>query len=179
MTGTASLAIKHNFETAHRLPFLAGKCQNLHGHSWKVKVTVINYQTDSGIDSDGISIEYSKVKGVVRGWIDNQLDHGTMLGVADSLVEPLMNEDCKLFLFGDKGDWELSPWPTVEAVAWMIADELQDELDKWFDKVWIDSVSIWETAVNNSVWIPHLRKTQGFIETIPKLAQEAKSAKAF
>ena len=44
-----SVGVRHNFETAHRLPFLGGKCVNLHGHSWQVQVEVTAPDTRHGV----------------------------------------------------------------------------------------------------------------------------------
>lgn len=173
--GTTIVTVKHNFETAHRLPFLGGKCVNLHGHSWNVEVGLLNTAFPEGINEHGISIEYGLVKRTIRSWIDAQLDHGTMLGVDDPLAsESLTVGDLgKVFLFGrpQKPDmcmwngitsiyYDL-PWPTVEAVARMLAHKLQSALnDTCGQYVWIDSVRVEETAVNSSVFMPGTIATQ-------------------
>lgn len=178
MSGTVSISVEHNFETAHRLPFLGGKCENLHGHSWKVEITFVAYQHATGMNENGISTDYGQLKAVVRTWIDNYLDHGCMLGVKDPLTPVLLAEDSKLFVFGDvsylataehrrsagKATWiepaearvyETMPWPTVEAVARMIAERIQAEVDEAFnDTLWVDQVRITETATNKAVWTP-------------------------
>jgi len=174
--GMAAVLIEHNFETAHRLPFLGGKCENLHGHSWKVSIAFVAYEHETGMDSRGISCEYGKLKQVVRTWIDDFLDHGCMLGVKDPLLPVLLAEDSKVFVFGDVSwlaiageeqghtSWtepnasrvyEDMPWPTVEAVARMLAERLQQRVDANFgDVLWIDRVVVTETAVNSAVWTP-------------------------
>ena len=172
MTGTVAVIVEHNFETAHRLPFLGGKCENLHGHSWRVEIAFVAYQHATGMDSRA---EYGQLKQVVRGWIDDRLDHGCMLGVKDPLLPVLLAEDSKVFVFGDVGFLQIAaeeeqrtwiepaesrvyktmPWPTVEAVARMLAEELQQQVDLHFgDVLWVDRVSVTETAVNKAVWTP-------------------------
>lgn len=152
--GQVTLAVEHNFETAHRLPFLGGKCENLHGHSWKVKIH-LQAKLDGGMDENGISVEYGSVKKVIRQWIDMYLDHGTMLGWTDMLVESdayLMMG--KVFIFGAKPeDYELCniegyahrPWPTVEAVAEMLVVKLQEQMRD----LWIIGAEVQETATNS------------------------------
>lgn len=112
---TNTLQFQHNFETAHRLPFLGGKCENLHGHSWLVTFTLMAER-----DSDGITVEYSTVKGAFRNWIDEHLDHGCMLGKDDTLVDALTYESSKCFIFGDDALTQDLLWPTVENVAEML-----------------------------------------------------------
>jgi 6-pyruvoyltetrahydropterin/6-carboxytetrahydropterin synthase len=115
--------IGHTFETAHRLPHLAGKCASLHGHSWRVTVAVVA----PNLSTDGTVVEFGALKATIRQWIDTHLDHGTMLGVSDPLVGPLETADCKVFRFGTSTRPAASSaaealaadlaWPTVEAVA--------------------------------------------------------------
>jgi len=160
MQGQATIAVEHNFETAHRLPFLGGKCQSLHGHSWKAKFHLVRVGIDGGVDTNGISVDYAQVKKIIRQWIDMFLDHGAMLGVADNLAVPLWEDDSKLFIFGDKKLTEQNlvaedrfyahrPWPTVEAVAEMLCFKIQEQLNEKPDNdVWIVGVEVQETAVN-------------------------------
>ncbi|WP_083754131.1 6-pyruvoyl trahydropterin synthase family protein [Actinosynnema sp. ALI-1.44] len=116
------IAIEHTFETAHRLPHLGGKCTSLHGHSWRVAVSVIA----PTLSDDVTVVEFGALKAGVRQWMDTHLDHGTMLGVHDPLAAHLLAAKCKVFRFGANGnetvkDPELLAtdlaWPTVEAVA--------------------------------------------------------------
>ena len=109
---STSVKIRHNFETAHRLPHLVGKCQNLHGHSWWIEITVAG---DAGVD--GIVVEFGAFKARIREWIDLHLDHGAMLGREDELAHALAAASSKVFLFGvDEPSLGLA-WPTVENVA--------------------------------------------------------------
>lgn len=178
-TGTATIGIAHNFETAHRLPFLGGKCENLHGHSWEVKINFLATKYEQGMNSQGISVEYGMLKRLVRNWIDDYLDHGCMLGVHDPLLQVLLEADSKVFVFGDMKELEHTkydrsttyynlaapdrnyphlPWPTVEAVARMIAEKIQEQTDQHFPALGTDlrvvMVGVRETATNHALWIP-------------------------
>ena len=113
---SAAITVRHNFETAHRLPHIGGKCQNLHGHSWWVEVTVSG---DAG--PDGIVVEFHALKTYLREWIDGHLDHGAMLGRADELVTALEKADSKVFVFGEAQPSSGLDWPTVENVAELLA----------------------------------------------------------
>lgn len=166
--GMSLVSVAHNFETAHRLPFLGGKCQNLHGHSWKVEVGMCNSVQDGGINDHGISIDFGLAKTVIRKWIDTHLDHGTMLGRDDLLARDAKMSAIlgKVFFFGVTDiDWgpEVTgshpglPWPTVEAVARMLGDKLQVALhDACGPYIYITHVRVQETATNCSVYLPDL-----------------------
>ena len=167
MNGQALITIRHNFETAHRLPFLEGKCQSIHGHTWWADVQLQRYDVDQGITEEGISVEYGTVKRIVRNFIDTYLDHGTMLGKDDELLPAFVANDSKVFVFGEPSDehmnvvfWPNMPWPTVEAVAMMLTDELQSTFDEVYKesavKIWVEKVTVSEGPVNSATWIQAL-----------------------
>ena len=112
------ISVRHNFETAHRLPFLEGKCQNIHGHSWWVEWTI-----EASMDHNGLTVDFGIIKKSLREWVDMALDHGAMLGRDDSLLKAFQDDGSKVFIFGEIGSLlaEDLPWPTVEAVAKMLA----------------------------------------------------------
>ena len=60
-----------SFEAAHKLPRHPGKCRNLHGHSYRLVVTV-DRPVDSG---SGMAIDFSDLKGIVKTEVVDRLDH--------------------------------------------------------------------------------------------------------
>ncbi|GAA1961960.1 6-carboxytetrahydropterin synthase [Amycolatopsis minnesotensis] len=138
----STVTISHNFETAHRLPHLPGKCVSLHGHSWWAEVTV----TALAADAAGMVVEFGPFKKMLRGWIDDNFDHGVLLGADDPLVPLLRGQDCKVY--------ELPVWPTVENVAAHLA-EVGDELLATVDHAYgarVTRVEVRETHVNRAGW---------------------------
>lgn len=59
-----------SFEAAHELPWHAGKCQRLHGHHYRVEVTV-----EGPIGDNGVVIDFEDVKSVVGAEIVERYDH--------------------------------------------------------------------------------------------------------
>lgn len=151
-----SVVVRHNFETAHRLPFLGGKCTNLHGHSWWAEVTVSGEP-----DDNGVLLEFASLKRAIRGWIDENLDHGAMLGAADPLVEVLWQADSKVFVFdpedyagfcfGGESVGRPLPWPTVENVAELIRRMVVEYLATTHAHPVTVHVLVQETHVNQAV----------------------------
>lgn len=136
-----AVTVRHNFETAHRLPHLPGKCQSLHGHSWWAHVTV----TAPALAA-GCIVEFGAFKAGLREWIDTRLDHGSMLGPEDPLVPVLRGQGCKVH--------EVPGWPTVENVAAMIAAEAQTVLSALVvaPGASVTAVRVTETHVNEASW---------------------------
>ncbi|GLR99830.1 MULTISPECIES: 6-carboxytetrahydropterin synthase QueD [Bradyrhizobium] len=65
------IAAEYSFEAAHRLPMVPvdHKCHRLHGHNYKVEVSIIGE-----LDRRGFVIDYAELDAVVRPII-NSLDH--------------------------------------------------------------------------------------------------------
>jgi len=76
------------FEAAHKLPKYDGKCQNLHGHSYKLEVSV-KILTKSL--ARGIGIDTSMIKLVVEENVINKLDHSLL---NDTIEDPTMENIC-------------------------------------------------------------------------------------
>jgi 6-pyruvoyltetrahydropterin/6-carboxytetrahydropterin synthase len=68
-----------SFETGHALYGYDGKCKNVHGHSYKLSVTVIGIPiTDHLNVKFGMVIDFSDLKKIVREEIVDQFDHATV-----------------------------------------------------------------------------------------------------
>ncbi len=64
------LKIITRFAAAHQLRALKGGCENLHGHNWKVEVTV----SGDRLGDDGLLVDFRVVKDHTKKIIDG-LDH--------------------------------------------------------------------------------------------------------
>jgi len=68
-----------SFETGHALYGYDGKCKNVHGHSYKLSVTVIGSPIlDNNNVKFGMVIDFSDLKKIVQEEIVNQFDHATV-----------------------------------------------------------------------------------------------------
>lgn len=145
---TTSVTIRHNAEMAHRLPILPGKCQSLHGHSFWFEIEV-----EGPMDAFGVIVEYGRLKKVVREWIDENLDHGTVLGMEDPLVKALEEDPYHKKLFVFDGEQTSHLWPTVEALAHLLAETVQYIIDETAGlNGRVIRVKVDETHVNSATW---------------------------
>ncbi len=62
------------FEAAHVLPYHAGKCARLHGHSYRLDVSVDGPIQTSG-PASGMIVDFDDLTQTVRGAIIDALDH--------------------------------------------------------------------------------------------------------
>ncbi|WP_225073017.1 6-carboxytetrahydropterin synthase QueD [Desulfuromonas sp. CSMB_57] len=64
------LTIKTHFAAAHKLMNYQGDCEHLHGHNWKIEVTVATRE----LDAAGLGIDFKILKRETNQILD-QLDH--------------------------------------------------------------------------------------------------------
>lgn len=62
------------FEAAHQLPDHKGKCSQLHGHSYKLEVTVAGPLQSTG-SSNGMVIDFADLSAIVNEQIITPWDH--------------------------------------------------------------------------------------------------------
>ena len=68
-----------SFETGHALYGYDGKCRNVHGHSYKLSVTVIGTPiSDNSNVKFGMVIDFGDLKKIVKEEIVNIFDHATV-----------------------------------------------------------------------------------------------------
>lgn len=120
----------------HRLLNYDGKCRHLHGHNGRAVITL---QADQ-LDALGMVVDFSAIKRVVSGWIDDNLDHRMILHKDDPVLPTLKMQGEPVFL--------LDVNPTAENIAKLIFDYA---LAQGFPVV---EVKLWETEDSFAVYRP-------------------------
>ena len=86
--------IHTHFSGAHHLREYPGNCEHLHGHNWKIKVTV----RATKLDKLGMGIDFKILKQIVNGQVD-ALDHRDLNAhPAFQNINP-SSENIAMFLF--------------------------------------------------------------------------------
>ncbi len=67
------VSVERSFAAGHALRGYKGKCENVHGHNYKVRVTL----TGADLDSIGLLVDFVEVKRLMQQIID-RLDHQFM-----------------------------------------------------------------------------------------------------
>lgn len=76
------------FETGHALYGYDGKCKNVHGHSYKLSVTVIGSPIDDRSNVKyGMVIDFTDLKKIVKEEVVDQFDHATVFNETTPHVE--------------------------------------------------------------------------------------------
>ncbi|HUP69589.1 MAG TPA: 6-carboxytetrahydropterin synthase QueD [Acidimicrobiales bacterium] len=58
------------FDAAHELPWHTGKCRRLHGHTYRLEVTV-----EGPLDENGVVLDFDDLSSVVRREVVERFDH--------------------------------------------------------------------------------------------------------
>lgn len=77
-----------SFETGHALYGYDGKCKNVHGHSYKLSVTVIGKPIiDRTNVKYGMVIDFTDLKKIVKEEIVDEFDHATVFNETTPHIE--------------------------------------------------------------------------------------------
>ena len=68
------------FDAAHFLPNHKGKCANMHGHTYRLDVTVVGNQgkLSLGGSDEGMVIDFADLKAAVKVEVIDKMDHQVM-----------------------------------------------------------------------------------------------------
>lgn len=71
------------FEAAHVLPFHNGKCARLHGHSYRLEVSVYGPLREDGPDR-GMVMDFGEIADIVKSDVCGRLDHQQLNDIVEN-----------------------------------------------------------------------------------------------
>ncbi len=110
------LSIETSFASAHQLRGYKGKCEKLHGHNWKVQVSV----TAERLNEIDLAMDFHDLKRITREVV-SPLDHA------------LLND---IFPFTEKN-------PSSENIAKWIYESIKKKIND--DNIRVSAVTVWES----------------------------------
>jgi 6-pyruvoyltetrahydropterin/6-carboxytetrahydropterin synthase len=110
------LSIETSFASAHQLRGYKGKCEKLHGHNWKVQVSV----TAERLNEIDLAMDFHDLKKITTEVV-SPLDHA------------LLND---IFPFTEKN-------PSSENIAKWIYESIKKKIND--DNVRVSAVTVWES----------------------------------
>jgi 6-pyruvoyltetrahydropterin/6-carboxytetrahydropterin synthase len=119
------LKVLTHFAAAHQLKMVAEKCENLHGHNWKIEICVAG----KDLNKAGVLIDFGELKQHVSV-IKAKLDH-KFLNELDEF-----NDDCP---------------PSSENIAHYIATTLQSMIGG--TNIHVSRVTAWESENSCATYI--------------------------
>jgi 6-pyruvoyltetrahydropterin/6-carboxytetrahydropterin synthase len=120
------VSVEEVFPAGHSLRNYRGKCENVHGHNYRVRVTV----QGSALDENGLLVDFAEVKKLVRA-VKDRLDHQFL-------------NDLTPF---DKIN------PSAENIAKYFYDEIGGKLTT-SNGARISQIKIWETDITYATYRP-------------------------
>lgn len=134
-----------SFETGHALYGYDGKCKNVHGHSYKLSVTVIGRPiTDTTNVKYGMVIDFGDLKKIVREEIVDIFDHATVFNQNTPHIElanELKQRDHHVILV----DYQ----PTSENMVIDFANKIKKRLP---ERIKLHSLRLQETESSFAEW---------------------------
>jgi 6-pyruvoyltetrahydropterin/6-carboxytetrahydropterin synthase len=121
------VSVDETFAAAHNLRNYRGKCENLHGHNYKVRITLSGQE----LDSTGLLYDFVQLKKAIQDVI-RSLDH------------TYLNERPPFDVLN----------PSAENIARYIYDETARQLPRAANGAGIASITVWESDVTAATYKP-------------------------
>ena len=138
---------EYRFEAAHRLMDHLGHCKNLHGHSYKVVVTV--GCKDDKLNDNAMVLDFADLSQVVKREVVDKFDHAVVLYRRDPLADVLaqfdeehMGKTMRIIL--------LDAHPTAEYMAQVFAVMIGEQFTG--TDIRVVRVEVWETSKAYATW---------------------------
>ncbi len=142
---TIRITKQFSFETGHALYGYDGKCRNVHGHSYKLSVTVIGTPiTDTNHVKYGMVIDFGDLKKIVKEEIVDKFDHATVFNKNTPHIE-LANELAKRGHLIILADYQ----PTSENMVVDFASKIKARLPQ---DISLHSLKLQETETSYAEW---------------------------
>lgn len=132
------------FEAAHLLPDYEGKCRNLHGHTYKIELTLEGPQMEGYY---GMVMDFNDLKAMIKDIVpDHMFMYWSEDNISKEIVEVLNKYNLKSKVFPHATTAE----NMVKDFAQMFEDYIQNELK--LPEVHVYEVNLWETTNSHATW---------------------------
>lgn len=136
---------EYSFEMAHALEGYDGACSQIHGHSYRLFVTIKGEPIeDEGSPKCGMVMDFGDLKRIVNRLIIDKFDHSLVIRDSEQnkeVVEALRKRFSRIIVV----DYQ----PTCENMLGYFAEMLQDELPSNLN---LYSLRMYETATSFAEW---------------------------
>ena len=144
MYSTIRVTREFTFEMAHVLLNYDGPCKNVHGHSYRLFVTLSGVPVKDSVNpKNGMVIDFSELKKIIDENIINYFDHSVMINSEAS--KPELKKTSELFNKFYFVDYQ----PTCENLLDHIVRIIRDKLP---DRIKLFSVKLRETETSYAEW---------------------------
>ncbi|HSG68168.1 MAG TPA: 6-carboxytetrahydropterin synthase [Bacteroidales bacterium] len=134
----------YDFEMAHVLKDYDGPCRNIHGHSYKLYVTVSGSPiTDEKSPKMGMVMDFKDLKTVVKTHIVDRFDHALVINAKTDpdMISSMKKHMEKLIIV----DYQPTSENLINDFAHIILKHLPPHVK-------LHNLRLWETATSYSEW---------------------------
>jgi 6-pyruvoyltetrahydropterin/6-carboxytetrahydropterin synthase len=144
MSSTIRVTREFSFEMSHVLLNYDGPCRNVHGHSYRLFVTLSGVPVnDPGNPKNGMVIDFAELKNIVLARIVNLFDHSVVVSRDFVREKHGMTDD----IFGNTVIVDYQP--TCENLVADFAGRLKDKIPSGIK---LHSLKLYETAKSYAEW---------------------------
>lgn len=140
------LTRRFEFEMAHALENYDGLCRHVHGHSYKLYVTVGGVPNSDPKDPKcGMVMDFTQLKAIVGSTIVDRLDHSLVLrntAENSALIKAMSEKWQRIHMV----DYQ----PTCEMMIGHFADSIQQQLPQGIALL---ELKLYETANSHATWL--------------------------
>lgn len=131
-----------HFEMSHCLNNYQGPCANIHGHSYKLFITLRGEPIkDASSSYYGMVMDFSELKQIVQKQVLDLLDHGFVIQKQSPFINQIKGLNTQKLIV----DFQ----PTCENLVVFIKDKIENYLPK---EVELFSIDLYETASSHACW---------------------------
>jgi len=142
--GKIRVTKEFDFEMAHALWNYDGSCRNIHGHSYRLFVTLKGTPISDASDSKfGMVLDFKDLKAMVKGPVVDFFDHSLVIyrEAENEILQKVGSMYEKVHVF----DFQ----PTCENLVLFIVDTIMKKLPETLE---LHSVKLYETANSYGEW---------------------------
>jgi 6-pyruvoyltetrahydropterin/6-carboxytetrahydropterin synthase len=119
------ISVEHTFAAGHALREYQGKCENVHGHNYKVQVTIAGNK----LNAAGLLMDFVELRAEIKGLVE-KLDHRFL-----NDIPPFDQLN-----------------PSAENLAKYICDGIEPQVQN--QGLQVHSVTVWETDTTSATYRP-------------------------
>lgn len=137
------------FDCAHMLAQHKGLCRNLHGHTYKMEVTVTRERLVTAGPEEGMVMDFQVLKDIVKKLIVDVMDHATVIYSYSN--DEFENQLEHLLIQHDKKMVQLPYRPTAENMAKDFIHRLNDCVELQLLHIQVTKIKLYETPTSYAI----------------------------
>jgi len=140
------------FEAAHMLTGYDGPCGSLHGHSYKLEVTITCPDSVRESNDFGFVTDFKNLNKLLK---ENVPDHYFMYN-KNAPEDSVEKQIYHILKSNNLNTWAFDGYPSAENMAKELASNFQMLLEKMYPNSFMEvtKLSLWETTNSHATWTP-------------------------